>query len=442
MSKVVGEGTYGCVHNPSLKCKYKKNIDYTDKISKVMTKYHADQELKEYKKIDSVDIHKDFFLGKPEYCLPKNTNSNMKAIDKCNNFESTEINNYKLLILKDGGINLDEFGKNIEKLKKTTENTKKMEKFWIEAHRLLYGLREMLENDIIHHDIKPHNIVYNQEKNRINLIDFGLMDKISNIKENCQISKHSLANPWWYFPFEIIFLNKSNFIQIANMSESKKINFIKKIYRTNWKDINVHQKWFYEKVDIDTFKSKNHDNFGKTFSEVNNNNYEKLLNKSLETFDIYGLGLSYIHILKKSKHLVSLELYNKLEHVFFHMITADLFNRYSIEECLNNYESALEDTILKKYNLYFKDNKLKKYDNTIQTVFKNISNTLTSFKFDKNDLELLKQNPKKKCNEGKEFNPYTKRCIKKCKKTYKRNNKFKCVKNKTIKSPYDQSRKH
>ena len=32
MSKVIGEGTYGCVHKPSLKCKNKK-IDKT-KVSK------------------------------------------------------------------------------------------------------------------------------------------------------------------------------------------------------------------------------------------------------------------------------------------------------------------------------------------------------------------------------------------------------------------------
>lgn len=436
MSKVIGEGTYGCVHNPSLKCKYKKDIDYNGKISKVMTKSHANEELKEYKNINNVDIHKDFYLGEPENCIPKKTNSNMKAIDKCENFDSKEIDNYKLLILKDGGINLDEFGKNIKKLKKTKENTKKMEKFWIEAHRLLYGAKEMLENDIIHHDIKPHNIVYNEEKNRINLIDFGLMDKISDIEEKCKHSKHSLANPWWYFPFEIIFLNKSNFVQVANMSESKKMEFIQRLYKNNWKDINVHQKWFYEKVGIDTFKSKNHIDFGKTFTEIKNDNYENFLKKTLETFDIYGLGLSFIHVLKKSKHLISSELYNKLENVFFHMISADLFNRYSIEDCLTNYETALEDTILKKYNYYFKDNKLKKYDTIIQNVFKNIKKTLRSFKIDKDDLELLKQNPNKACDENKEFNPYTKRCVKKCKKTYKRNSKFKCVKNKTLKSPY------
>ncbi len=436
MSKVIGEGTYGCVHKPSLRCKYKKDVDYENKISKLMTKSHANEELKEYKNIKKVDINKDFYLGEPENCLPKNTKSNLKAIDKCDSFNSKDINDYKLLLLKDGGVSLDEFGKKIKLLKKTRENTKKMEIFWIEAHRLLYGLKEMLESNVIHHDIKPHNIVYNEEKNRINFIDFGLMDKISEIKEKCKHSKHSLGNPWWYFPFEVMFLNKSNFVQVANLSENKKLDFIKKLYATNWKDINVHQKWFYEKAGISDFKTKNHSDFGKTFTEIYNNNYDNFVKRSLETFDIYGLGLSYIYILKYSKHLINLKLYRKLENIFLHMITADLFNRYNIEDCLKNYEAALEDTILKKYNFYFKDNKLKKYDNIVDNVFRNIRNTLRSFKINKDDKELVKQNPNISCNDDKEFNPHTKRCVKKCKKTYKRNDKFKCVKNKTIKSPY------
>ena len=52
ISNVIGEGTYGCVHKPSLKCK-KKRINYDNKISKVMKTKEANIELKEYKNIVS-----------------------------------------------------------------------------------------------------------------------------------------------------------------------------------------------------------------------------------------------------------------------------------------------------------------------------------------------------------------------------------------------------
>ena len=48
--KFFREGTYGCVHKPSLKCKDKTIISkYNDKISKIMTKKNALEEMQSYK---------------------------------------------------------------------------------------------------------------------------------------------------------------------------------------------------------------------------------------------------------------------------------------------------------------------------------------------------------------------------------------------------------
>ena len=69
MSKVIGEGSYGCVHKPSLICKTKK-MNYENKISKIMTKKHLNDEIREYKKIKKVDKHHDIHLGTPSTCVP------------------------------------------------------------------------------------------------------------------------------------------------------------------------------------------------------------------------------------------------------------------------------------------------------------------------------------------------------------------------------------
>ena len=45
-NKIVGEGTYGCVVEPALECKTPKN--YENKVSKVMRKKDAIEELQEY----------------------------------------------------------------------------------------------------------------------------------------------------------------------------------------------------------------------------------------------------------------------------------------------------------------------------------------------------------------------------------------------------------
>ena len=51
--KIIGEGTFGCVLKPPLKCR-DKNIDYKNKISKVMPINEAKKELKEYNSIKNI----------------------------------------------------------------------------------------------------------------------------------------------------------------------------------------------------------------------------------------------------------------------------------------------------------------------------------------------------------------------------------------------------
>ena len=54
-NKIVGQGTYGCVIKPALKCdnseKKIKDKHYNNKVSKIMFDRHAKDELKELKYI-------------------------------------------------------------------------------------------------------------------------------------------------------------------------------------------------------------------------------------------------------------------------------------------------------------------------------------------------------------------------------------------------------
>ena len=52
--------------------------------------------------------------------------------------------------MRDGGENLSDFAMRFRRNPLTPENTKKMELFWIEAQRILYGLTVFLQNDIVY----------------------------------------------------------------------------------------------------------------------------------------------------------------------------------------------------------------------------------------------------------------------------------------------------
>jgi hypothetical protein len=77
---VICEGTYGCVHKPSLICK-NQNIDYTNKVSKYMKNIKAKKEMAEYSNIQEIDKDTKYYLGNPISCnLDENEKTNIDAI--------------------------------------------------------------------------------------------------------------------------------------------------------------------------------------------------------------------------------------------------------------------------------------------------------------------------------------------------------------------------
>ena len=373
MSEVIGEGSYGCVHRPSLKCK-KKKIDYENKISKILTKKHLNDEMKEYKQIKKIDKRNEIHLGTPTTCVPSKVNKS--DIDKCDNFISDEIDNYGLMILPDGGKDLEYFASSCRNLKNTRSNTKMIHKFWIECHRLLYGIYLMQKKGYIHHDLKAQNIVYNDKENRINFIDFGLMiDKASVVKELNE-SKYSLATPFWYFPFEFMFLNKKTFLNASLINEKTAISK-EKLFEKLEKNPQFakYRKMFYDNtVNTDKFITKNDDDFYSMFLSIKESEYDNFIEKSLNTIDIYGTGMGLLYVLRRSSHLINKDFFKELYNLFLNMITASLDKRLTIDIALSKYEELLEKYKILDKTLTFKDHKLQtsKKSNTVTNITKKI----------------------------------------------------------------------
>ena len=350
-------------------------MNYENKISKIMTKKHLNDEIREYKKVKKVDKHDDIHLGTPSTCAPDKKNA--KYVDQCDNFNGDEINKYMLLVLPDGGVNLEEFAINCKKLRATRANKKMMKNFWVECHRLLYGIYLMQQNGVIHHDLKPQNIVYNVEKNRVNFIDFGLMIDKDVVLKDINDSKYSLAIPFWYFPFEFMFLNKNSFLKAAELNENNiaKNEIMEKLSHN--KDVMKYMKMFYDNTINETkFINKNNNDFYSSFSSIKRNNYEDFVNKSLDTIDIYGTGMAMLYVLRRSSHLIDTKLYNEFHELFLQMITASLDKRLTIDILLSKYEDIIiKNNLLDK--MYFENHKLKPLKiNKLNTKIKNTTISL------------------------------------------------------------------
>ena len=481
LRQVIGEGTYGCAHYPSLICKGDV-MSPSDRISKLMSSRHANDEMKEYVIIAGIDPENEFYLGKPDYCDLGDNDENIKAIRKCHikNKVLKNIDEYALLIMKNGGLDLDKFANTLKSLDNTAINRMKMVNFWIEAHRLLRGIKVFLENDLVHHDLKGGNIVYNEKDNRLNFIDFGLMTSKSKLKTACIKSTNWLSSFHWSFPLELGFENRKPYFAFARRTKEEKTKFVQSLLMDVQKTepelkISNAIKIFYSHI-IPKKTSPLHKHM-KTFEDFftdysttileqitpDDEKYLEFLEKSVNTIDTYGVGLALMGVLRNSSHLIDDKLASALNELFSYMYHPNVFSRYTIDEILTRYEECLDKFgLLSKIDKHFTNHKLVKGYNIpkiISNKLKNINEDmiiLSKVELSKHAVSPIKvcskgsvynkltkrcaktqkqkaitrksKSSPKKCPVGKELNQKTNRCINICKSGYKRDNNFKCKK--------------
>ena len=354
--RFLDQGTYGCIHRPPLRCRSPSNMNYTGKVSKLISNEDATKELGEYVLMDRADPQRKFYLGKPETCPVSQEPVNQAPIAKCDMADSVEEDpdNYQLILMKDGGINLQRFANEMSSFPVTDTNRQRMEEFWIEIHRMLLGIRAFLKNNVVHHDVKAPNMVYDTKKKRMNFIDFGMMETITSAIADCKRSEYEWNRNWWYFPFESILLDEDNYIKnVRDMNLGANAQaFIQKHRKTdNWMNDFIQQAHLQED-DMELLLQ----DFVDFLKEADNKTvkYDDFLPQYFNTLDIYGLGIACLHILYATRKFMSNEFVISAKALFMRMICFHPMKRITIESLLNEYENMLESTgIASKYSIQF-----------------------------------------------------------------------------------------
>jgi len=451
---IIGEGAYGCVHRPSLKCKNKPRISYLNKTSKIMSKSSAMEELKEYKNVKKADPNNNFYLGVPESCdTDDKLRSNVSAALRCklvNNVPSfmNFLKSSKLIIMGDGGMNVLQYVQTTKTWPLNHASQHKCELFLLDCLRLFHGILQFKKAGIVHHDLKPQNIVYNEAENRVNIIDFGLMEKKKDILKNAdQNNYHRGTEMWFNFPWEIEFLQKNKF-QKLKQSSSFTNEFDKK--KTKMEDPDEHEgkhvlffiTYLLGKTDtsvmqtdygIDTFRNflKSYKYFYTEDIADSNYDYKTFAEKCSDTIDSYGLGFTLLYWLNSTAKYLDLmggrdSLSGELRTCLYQMVSPWVSSRDRIEVSIVKFEQILE-----KFGLPAKHG-MKIVNHTLLPIGASVPEKNEPIKVRlpkriKIDKQLVEIDPPE-CPEGKELNPKTKRCVKICKKGFARNDSFKCVK--------------
>lgn len=447
--KVIGEGSYGCVHKPSLKCKNKPKLSYKNKVSKVLTKKAAKDELKEYRNLKDADKKNEFYVGKPLSCEIEDIPTNIDSIKKCTIGSDVinDLKHHKLIIMGDGGINIEDYVKKIKNWTPSVANRNDSELFLLESLRLFTGLIKFKEHDLVHHDLKPQNIVYNDETKRLNYIDFGLMTSKTKLIEESNKNQNDMGIFHWSFPWELEYVKKRLFTKLKNQNrQTREIgynglidDFVNRNKKNNRAE-HMHNYFYYSlnpNINRGEYRIKRgvYLNDYKTFlfNTIDTYEYDDFLEKSIDTIDSYGLGFTMMHWLIYAKPFLDNLLFDKLYVLYYQMVTPDLLGRLRIEEARSQLEHILiESGLLEKHKKEIHDNMVIDNNKKPETKIKKLLvNSTPDIKVnEKLVLSTPGKDPNlilKECPPEKERNPKTRRCVKRCKPGYIRNSDFKCV---------------
>jgi serine/threonine protein kinase len=161
--KLLGQGSYGCVFKPALECKGKK-VDTigTNKVTKLLTKEHAEKEEQLSAKIRTIPYWKNYFAVSESICVPSTSQKKEKDLDKCEVLEGESLTNFRLLTMTYAGKELYNFPFDVPHC-----DFMAFVKHFVAAGAMLniYG--------IVHGDLHQGNIVVDAH-NVPRIIDFNL----------------------------------------------------------------------------------------------------------------------------------------------------------------------------------------------------------------------------------------------------------------------------
>lgn len=455
--QVIGEGAYGCVIKPSLHCANKPKFNYNDYVSKFMKTKHAEIELKEFLFIGKIDPTNEYHLGQPIICEPDFQDPEfMNDIKNCTHINKDDLisnqlkKDYSLLLIKYGGPDLKALC-NIQLNQYFKENN--TDKFWLEVHHLIKGLKFFKDNGIVHNDIKPQNILFNLKTGKMKYIDFGLMRKKSEIIHLSKKGKNNLGVFHWSYPFDCGYMNKTKFKYYKQLAKSptlkkgykeqfSKIIVLNSNSKINSYDITIKKpeafKILFSYLDINNHVPNAATQYGyiSSFFDgfnplVLNESYDDILNRITDSIDVFGLGftLQFMANCFKRHKIISVGYYTRLSTFFHKMYDFNPLTRtIDIDLLLNEYENILlEIGVLNRLNKSFKNNLLQ--DGFISPL-KDEELTESTLSHELNEFAnkdvIENYNVLTKClNYNKELNPFTKRCVKKCPPGYERNDRSK-----------------
>jgi serine/threonine protein kinase len=310
MSVLLGEGNYGCVYRPPLKCvnkRYNKLYGNNNYIMKISTESDIKPERKMSMILSRIDPKQEYFI----HVIPMRKAIIKDDISKleCNYICDTTTNYYGYF-MKYGGMTLFDY---INKYQLTIELVYK----WLS--KLIHALSLLQKEGIVHLDLKACNIVIDENKD-IRIIDFGLSDVLTGNKKIDR--KIFIDETYFIYPY---FFNV--------LYSGYNYNRLKRQYDTLFTD-DVYA------MDL--------------FNTVNNNKSKKYIDNyilpNVYKIDVYSIAYTFFMYIytyyKDTFNIQNSRLTSKFRHLLCKMLSFNHEDQYSVEQCLLFIDIFINKSVL------------------------------------------------------------------------------------------------
>lgn len=293
--ELLAEGGYGCVFIPGINCdgSIMSNKKYISKIQRFDDS--AKNEIEIGRIVQDIGGFEDHFSPVLKFCNIDIAKVKDKEISKCTILKKKATK--KFIVMKLRYIEGNDF---MDYLINQKNSVQLVSNIILSYNHLLKSVSMLIENQILHYDLKGTNILFDMEKETPILIDFGLSVQISNIDfdDNLLTLMNNLKNIFYVYAPEYsiwsLEIHYLSYILHKNKEPTvMELTDIAEKYVMENKALNKNfSPWFLKKYKEKCIKQL------KKYNEIDYLKRIKHLFNYWKSFDNYALSIMYLRFLK------------------------------------------------------------------------------------------------------------------------------------------------
>ena len=284
--KLLSEGGFGCVFNPSMKCD--GTSDSEKHVSKIQRYDNsAKNEITIGNILSNIPEYRNHFAPVISHCNIDIGQIRDKDKNKCMLFKKKKTNKYVLMKL--------DYVEGMEFLQYMVKNANSVQiinNIINSFNHILRSISLLVNKKIIHYDLKGSNILYSTRKKMPLIIDFGLSINLNNI-DNINLKEvfYTYAPQYYVWPLEVHYLGL--LFNVEKEPNDEALKNLAKVYVKNNKGINKN----FSPNFLKRFEKKCLQQL-KLYSQMEFDERVKYLMNFWNTWDNYSLSITYLRFLK------------------------------------------------------------------------------------------------------------------------------------------------